>query len=99
MNANPRKPRLVFASVVCGVVVTGGLAAAASSVGSRTWACTFVWQACLIQTVIHTPDNPMHEGSPIDALAALLGVSLGVPIYSAASYLALRRLQASSAQR
>ena len=97
MNANSRKRML--ASIVCGVLLTAGLTATAYVVDSRTWACTFVWQACLVQTVIHTPDNSIHEGSPIDVFAFAFGVSLGVPLYSVASYLALRRLDASSTQR
>jgi hypothetical protein len=89
-------PKLVLASIVCGVVLTAGLTAAAFMVGSRAWGCTFIWQACLVQTVIHTPDNPMHEGSPIDVFAFALGVLLGVPIYSAVSYVGLRHWKISS---
>lgn len=56
---------------------------------SREWGCTFAWQACLVQTVIHTPDNAIHEGSPIDLFGFAIGVLLGVPIYGALSYVLL----------
>jgi hypothetical protein len=86
---DPRKLKIVLTSVVCGVILTVALTVMAFRGDSRAWGCTFVWQACLLQTVIHTPDNPVHEGSPIDLLAFALGIALGVPIYSALSYLAL----------
>src|SRR5467141_2169723 len=99
----PRMPsrisKLVLASIFCGVVLTAVLTATAFIVGSRALGCTFVWQACLVQTVIHTPDNPMHEGSPIDLFAFAVGVLLGVPIYSAVSYVGLRSWKASSWQK
>jgi hypothetical protein len=84
-----RLPKFVTVSIVCSVVLTAGLTATASVI-SRAWVCTLVWQACLVQAVIHTPDNPMHEGSPIDLVAFAFGVFLGVPIYSAVSYAGLR---------
>lgn len=87
-------PKIVTVSIVCGVVLTAGLTATAS-VLSRAWVCTLVWQACLVQTVIHTADNPTHEGSPVDFVGFALGVLLGVPIYSALSYVALRRWEGS----
>ena len=96
MSSNKRKPRLLLASVVCGVLLTFTLMVLAFMGNSRAWGCTFVWQACLLQTVIHTPDNPAHEGSPIDLFAFALGVLLGVPIYSALSYAALYYWEKSS---
>jgi hypothetical protein len=56
-------------------------------------ACTFAWQACLTQTVIHTPDNEIHEGSPIDLFGFAIGVLLGVPIYGVFSYFLLSAWQ------
>jgi hypothetical protein len=89
MSSKPGKPELVLVSLVCGVILTVMLTAVAFMGNSRAWGCTFVWQACLLQTVIHTPDNPVNEGSPIDLFAFALGILLGVPIYSALSYVAL----------
>jgi hypothetical protein len=90
INANPRVSKIVLVSIVCGVVLTAGLTATGLNSGSRAQGCAFMWQACLTQTVIHTPDNPMHEGSPIDLFAFAFGIFLGVPIYSAVSYVGLR---------
>ncbi|MFN2510604.1 MAG: hypothetical protein ABR568_04080 [Pyrinomonadaceae bacterium] len=63
------------------VLTTFGL-----SQNSRKGLCVFVWQACLVQLVVHTPDNPIREASPIDLFGFVLGVLLGVPIYSLISY-------------
>ena len=99
-NANLRMParmsKHVLAAIACGVVLTVALTVIASTAGSRVLVCTYAWQLCLTQLVIHTPENPMHEGSPIDLLALVIGLSLGVPIYSALSYVALRRWLGSS---
>ena len=85
------KPKLILVSIVCGILLTFLLTVFAFAGNSRAWGCTFVWQACLLQTVIHTPDNPIHEATPIDFLAFWFGVLLGVPIYSLLSYILLWR--------
>jgi hypothetical protein len=77
---------LAVISICGGVLLTFVLTLFALAADSRVLGCTFAWQACLVQTVIHTPDNPLHEGSPIDVFGFLLGVLLGVPIYSVLSY-------------
>ena len=79
MRTEPRKAS-ILSSIVCGVFLTVALTIIAFSRNSRAWGWTFLWQACLLQTVIHTADNPMHEGSPIDILAFALGISLGAPL-------------------
>ena len=83
------KQKLILISILCGVVLTFFLTVIAFSGDSRGWGCTFAWQACLVQTVIHTPDNAIHEGSPIDLFGFAIGVLLGVPIYGALSYVLL----------
>jgi len=93
MASQGKKPQLFIAAIVCGVLLTFTLTVIAFMGRSRAWGCTFVWQACLLQTVIHTPDNPIHEASPIDLFAFLLGILLGVPIYSALCYVALLNWQ------
>lgn len=75
MSSNKGKLRLLLASVVCGVLLTFTLTVLAFMGNSRAWGCTFVWQACLLQTLIHTPDNPAHEGPPIDLFAFALGAA------------------------
>jgi len=92
------KQKLILSSIVCGVGLTFFMTVIALAGGSRAWACTFAWQACLVQIVIHTPDNPIHEGSPIDLLGFAIGVLLGVPIYSLLSYFLLLSWQKQSAK-
>ena len=89
MNTNPEKRRLILEAILCGVLLTVVLTFLAFITGSREWACIYVWQACLVQLVLHTPDNPVHEATLIDAVAFFFGVLLGVPIYSLLSYVAL----------
>jgi hypothetical protein len=96
MNSKPQRPKLYLISIICGVLLTSVLTGFAFAVNSRAWVCTFAWQACLVQTVIHTPDNPIHEASPIDLFAFVFGILLGVPIYSLLSYVLLLHWQKSS---
>ena len=93
MANHRRKPQLIVVSIVLGVLLTFALTVIAFMGSSRAWGCTFAWQACLLQTVVHTPDNPVHEGSPIDLFAFLLGVLLGIPIYGSLCYVALLNWQ------
>jgi hypothetical protein len=81
--------RRVLIAIAAGVILTAFLTLAGMSQSSREAFCVFVWQACLIQVVVRTPDNPAHEGSPIDLLGFALGVLAGVPIYSLITYGAL----------
>ena len=92
MSEEPSPPAgesRVSLSLYYGVLLTTALTVIAFLGNSRAWGCTFVWQACLTQRFIHTPDNPIHEGSPIDLFGFALGIALGFPVYSAASYVAL----------
>jgi hypothetical protein len=73
-------------AIAAGVILTAFLTLAGLSQNSRGAFCVFVWQACLVKLVVHTPDNPAHEGSPIDLLGFFLGVLAGVPIYSLITY-------------
>jgi hypothetical protein len=76
----------VQTSFYCGLILTIILTGVGLSQDSRPALCVFTWQACLVQLVVHTPANAMHEGSPIDLFGFALGVLLGVPIYSLISY-------------
>lgn len=89
MDSDTQNKGLIVESTICGVLLTATFTFLAIMGNSRAWGCTFAWQACLVQTVIHTPDNPMHEGSPLDIFGFMLGVLLGVPIYSILYYVAL----------
>ena len=89
MPHTPSKPKLIAFSIVSGLVLTIVLTILALQAESRAWTCTFAWQACLLQQIIHTPDNPIHEASPIDFFAFMFGVALGMPIYSFLTYFVL----------
>ncbi len=76
----------VLASLACGLILTVVLTGFGLSQDSRRALCVFIWQACLVQLIVHTPDNAIHEASPIDLFGFGLGVLLGVPIYSLISF-------------
>jgi hypothetical protein len=88
MNSDAQKKGLLAESILCGVFITATFTFIAFMGNSRMWSCTFAWQACLVQTVIHTPVSA-REGTPIDLFAFVFGVLLGVPIYSVLYYVAL----------
>ena len=88
MNSHAQKKGLIVESILCGVLFTATFSFIAFMGNSRAWGCTFVWHACLVQTVIHTPVRA-REGTPIDLFAFALGVLLGVPIYSILYYMAI----------
>ena len=88
MNSDAQKKGLILESTLCGVLLTATFTFIAFMGDSRAWGCTFAWHACLVQTVIHTPVSA-REGTPIDLFAFVLGVLLGVPIYSVLYYMAL----------
>jgi hypothetical protein len=72
-----------------------GLAAAADSAGLAGLADTLFWQNGLMQYFaplqnIGTPERPIYEGTPINFLAFLASIPLGIVIYSLAAYVALQ---------
>lgn len=89
--------RLLLKSVAAGLVITVSLTCAAFIADTRTVSCVFVWQACLLQTVLHTP-SAAHEGSPVDLFAFAFGVLLGVPVYSLIIYALLARARKKASQ-
>lgn len=76
-------------SLVAGIILTAVLTFIAFKGESRARACKFAWQACLTQQALHTPDNAIHEGSPLDPFGFFVGVLLGIPIYGALTYAVL----------
>jgi hypothetical protein len=86
----PKQTRILLA-IVSGLILTCVFTVIAFSGDSRSWGCTFAWQACLVQIVVHTPANSVHEGTPIDLFAFAFGILLGVPIYSLFTYFVLLR--------
>jgi hypothetical protein len=83
------KQKRILLSVIVGIILTGALTFIAFKGESRAWACKFAWQACLTQQALHTPDNAIHEGSPLDPFGFFVGVLLGVPIYGSLTYAVL----------
>jgi hypothetical protein len=90
--------KLAPESLFLGVLSTTLLTFAAFVIDSRAVASALLWQARLFQLLVHTPDNPVHEGSPIDIFAFAFGVLLGVPIYSLLAYALLTRSRRRSRQ-
>jgi hypothetical protein len=90
------KPNLFGFSLFCGFGITLLLAVFAFGAGSRTMACTFAWQSCLLQAAV-IPANS-REGTPIDLFLFLFGLLLGVPIYSLLTYALLARRRKTRAQ-
>lgn len=76
----------LFSCLILGIFITVSLTIVAFFFNQREFSCVFVWQACLVQRLIHTPDNSIHEATPIDTFAFLFGILLGVPIYACLSY-------------
>lgn len=79
----------ILLSLIVGVLLTVVLTVIAFLGNSREWGCTFAWQACLTQQVIHTPENAIHESSVIDLIGFFFGVLLGIPIYGGITYAVL----------
>lgn len=89
------KPNPVVFSILCGFGITFLLAIFAFGANSRTMACTFAWQSCLLQAAVISANS--REGTPVDLFLFLFGLLLGVPIYSGLTYTFIvvgRRLQA-----
>jgi hypothetical protein len=82
------RDNLAVPSLVCGILLTTVFTSIAFMIDSRVWACIFVWQECLLQVFIH---GPAHEGTPVDGMGFVLGVLLGIPIYSVLTHIALER--------
>lgn len=85
-------------SVVCGVVITAALTLAAFSVENDNVSRALMWQASILVHLVgpgpvighDQQGNPLHEGTPVHMLAGVVGILLGIPIYSLLTYVALR---------
>ena len=78
------KPKLLGLSIFSGVGITLLLALLAFGANSRPVSRLFVWQSCLLQAAV-IPANS-REGTPLDLILFLFGLFLGIPIYSALTY-------------
>jgi|SRR4249919_1195275 len=72
-----------------------GIAVVADSAGLAELADALFWQNGVLQHFaplhnIGTPERPVYEGTPLNFLAFLASIPLGIAIYSVAAYVALR---------
>ena len=92
--------RMLLASTA-GVLATAtliGLAFAAFNAGLDTLGKILFWQNSLMQTLVPlgnvgTAEHPVYEGTPLNFLAFLASIPVGILIYSFLAYLALHRLR------
>lgn len=84
-------------ALAVGILITAalfGLANAAGAAGYPGVARALFWQNALLQSMvplnnIGTPEAPFYEGTPLNCLAFIASVPLGVLIYSFAAYVIL----------
>ena len=85
---------LAFAIGVLATAVLFALSFTADSFGFTSLANGLLWQNRLLQNFsplgnIGTPEHPVYEGTPLNFLAFLASVPLGIVIYSVMAYAAL----------
>lgn len=83
-------------AIAIGITITASVAIAAHfawSHGAETIANILLWPNSLLQSLV--PDNPVHEGTPLNIAAYLASYPLGAIVYSgiAYSWLSRRRVQ------
>jgi hypothetical protein len=81
----------IIAALLLSILVVGGLTAIAFLFNSRVFSCVILWHTCLIQLVIHTPENSVNEASLIDVFGFLVGTGFGILVYTWLIYVLLRR--------
>lgn len=100
------RSQLVILSLVCGVLLTITLTGVAFSLESKNASRLLLWYAPIPAYVVGADSPPevysldgegevKYEEPPIYLLAQLAGLLLGVPIYSAVSYLLIRAITSS----
>ncbi|MEW9572682.1 hypothetical protein ABQJ54_13060 [Rhodanobacter sp. Si-c] len=85
---------LAFAIGVLATAALFALSFAADSFGFTSLANGFLWQNTLLQSFaplgnMGTPERPVYEGTPLNFLAFLASVPLGIVIYSVMAYAVL----------
>jgi hypothetical protein len=85
---------LAFAVALFATGLLIGLSFVADSFGFPTIASALSWQNTLLQSYvplgnIGTAEHPVYEGSPLNFLAFLASIPLGVAIYSLLAYATL----------
>ena len=99
--------KLVILSIICGAIITVALIWASASIGNDRVSRVLLWQAAIPAYLVgrgpllghDEQGEPIYEGSPVGVLAGFVGLLMGVPVYSAASYLALLALTRSGAKK
>ena len=92
--------RILLAAAL-GIAVTValiGLASAAASTGLDALAKVLFWQNSLLQSLaplgnIGTAENHIYEGTPLNFLAFLASIPIGIIVYGSLAYWALHRLR------
>lgn len=90
-------------SICCGVLLTVVLTALSFTVmvvsdgRARGVAKVILWQAAIVTSLvpshnIGTAEEPIYEATPVDLFLSLVGILLGIPIYTVASYFVLSKL-------
>jgi hypothetical protein len=87
----------VMLAIAIGILVTAALVALsffADSHGFTSLARGLFWQNSLLQSFaplgnVGTAAHPIHEGSPLNFLAFLASIPIGVIFYSLVAYVAL----------
>lgn len=89
--------RRILLAIVIGVLVTAAmlvLSFAADSFGFTSLSTGLLWQNMLLQSFaplgnMGTLEHPVYEGTPLNLLAFLASIPLGVIIYSLVAYAVL----------
>ena len=89
--------RRIMLAIAIGILVTAALIAlsfASDSYGFTSLASWLFWQNSLLQGFaplgnVGTVAHPIYEGSPLNFLAFLASIPVGVIFYSLAAYVAL----------
>lgn len=89
---------LAFAIGVLATAALFALSFAADSFGFTSLANGLLWQNTLLQSFaplgnMGTPEHPVYEGTPLNFLAFLASVPLGIVIYSVMAYAVLSMVQ------
>ena len=87
----------VLLAITIGVLATAALIAlsfAADSFGFKSTADVLLWQNSFLQSFaplgnMGTPEHPVYEGTPLNFLAFLASIPLGIIVYSIVAYVAL----------